>query len=61
MMMCCCAAGVLHLTTGKLYNIRGRPVNQERPDTASVVEGRGMRGMFSTGLFDGFLERKLEL
>ena len=32
----------------------------ERSDAALVVEGGGMRGVFSTGLFDGFLERRFD-
>jgi predicted patatin/cPLA2 family phospholipase len=38
----------------------GGPVEQERKDTALVVEGGGMRGVFSTGLLDGFLEHKFD-
>jgi len=30
------------------------------PETALVVEGGGMRGVFSTGLLDGFLERTFD-
>ena len=35
-------------------------MEREQPDTALVVEGGGMRGVFSTGLLDGFLERKFD-
>ena len=35
-------------------------MERELFDTALVVEGGGMRGVFSTGLLDGFLERKFD-
>jgi len=39
---------------------RDERVEWERPDAALVVEGGGMRGVFSTGLLDGFLEREFD-
>ena len=41
-----------------LMNIR--KTSFEVPYTALVVEGGGMRGVFSTGLLDGFLVRKFD-
>lgn len=35
-------------------------MEQEPPERALVVEGGGMRGVFSTGLLDGFLERNFD-
>lgn len=35
-------------------------MERKQPETALVVEGGGMRGVFSTGLLDGFLERKFD-
>ena len=43
-----------------MYPRRNDPGEQERPDTALVVEGGGMRGVFSTGLLDGFLEHRFD-
>ena len=35
-------------------------MNSRRSECALVVEGGGMRGIFSTGLLDGFLERRFD-
>jgi len=43
-----------------MTHMRDGAADQHREKTALVVEGGGMRGIFSTGLLDGFLERGFE-